>query len=69
MMPSRPASAIPPPDLKQPIRANQVWVHLSVTQQQQVRQTLIMIAQASLQPLNSARTPEELSDEQPLHDS
>lgn len=62
-MQSQPIHTIPPPECPGSIAPHQVWTHLSVQQQQQIRQTLIAIIQQSLTQLNMNSTIGEPSDE------
>jgi hypothetical protein len=58
-MRSHPANAIPP-DLEHAITPQQVWTHLSESQQQAVRDTLTQIVRMSLQSTASHNTQEKL---------
>ncbi|WNZ43367.1 hypothetical protein Q2T42_26325 [Leptolyngbya boryana CZ1] len=58
-MRSHPANAIAP-DLEHAIAPQQVWTHLSESQQQAVRDTLTQIVRMSLQSAASHNTQEKL---------
>lgn len=61
-MRSHPANAIPP-DLQHAIAPQQVWTHLNESQQQAVRDTLIQIAETSLQSKTLRNIQERSSNE------
>jgi hypothetical protein len=63
-MQSQPNPTIPLPDSPSVIAPHQVWIHLSIQQQQQIRQALITIVQQSLMQLNINSTIGDSTDEQ-----
>jgi hypothetical protein len=62
-MRTQPTSAIPPPELEQVIAPNQVWTHMSESQQQAIRQILTSIAQTILDCATTHIPEEESLDE------